>query len=373
MKIRKYHINELPQDRLFIYLDKKFHKKLFNEINNYKFEDFNRFFDNKLNPHTFKQWKYRQHFMPLWFIIKITNLLSEFSIKVFEKNIIAMKGPSTSTIIHNPLLPLPEDERLIKIIAHFLGDGHVSGAFGTNLPKGTTHSEYRNYYPGLLNSCEKDLQVFGNIKLSKDYKHGHLIIPNVIGYILRHIYQIRFDCHNSRVPKRLFELPKELIASFLRSFGDDEGHVYDSSIDYYSTNKELLQGILTLMNNAFPEIKTSNIKANTKRRKEYHHIKYSFTVYKESLELYNKLIGFDHKQKQQDLLYNINRKRKRDHYSKEKIIKILKKKPMTAKQISRILKVTHGVILFHLKCLKSKGKVKIIKKYKFSNIWGSYD
>lgn len=380
MNIRKYHINELPQDRIFVYLEKEFHKKLFSKIGLFRFKRFSQeFFDNKLNPSTFQNWRKRKInlkdrikycFIPLWFIVKLSTILPEFSIEEFEKNIIAMKGPSTSTIIYNPNLPLLEDKRLIKIIAHMLGDGHVAGAFGSKLPKGTTHSEYRNYYPGLLDSCEKDLQVFGTIKLSKDYDHGHLIIPNVVGYILRHIYKIRFDCHNSRVPKRLFDLPKELIASFLRSFADDEGHVYDSNIEYYSTNKELLQGILYLMNKHFPEIKTSNIKTNTNKRKPHHHIKYLFTIYSESQESYLKLIGFDHTKKREDLIFNLNRrKNKYNRNPKEKILNLLKEKNLTAKQISRLLSVSHVTALFHLNELKKLGKAQILRKEHWANVW----
>jgi predicted transcriptional regulator len=256
---------------------------------------------------------------------------------------------------------------LIKIVAHLLGDGHISGAFGTGLPKGKTHSEYRNFSLELLDSFERDLSIFGEVPITKNYQRGSLIIPNLIGYILIHLYNVKFDTFNSRVPKRLFELPKELVASFLRAFGDDEGHVYDSSIDYYSTNKELLQDILILMNKNFPEINTSNIKANTKAGKN---TKYSFTIYQPSQELYLNLIEFDHKQKRKDLIFNLTRRKNKPNQNpKQKILKLLENNTFTSKQISRLLNIRHSTASDYLKELKDLGKVKILKKEHWSNIW----
>ncbi|MBI2656354.1 ArsR family transcriptional regulator [Candidatus Woesearchaeota archaeon] len=379
IEIIEFHINQFPSDRVHIYLDEDFHKKVFSKIRQYKFKQFNKlFFENKLNWSTFKLWKRRgtdlkirikNHFIPLWFILKLSEIFPEFSIEEFEKNIFAMKGPSSSSIIYNPNLPLREDGRLLKIIAHFLGDGHVDGAFGSNLSKGKSHSEYRNYNPIMLDSFEKDLQTFGQVKISKDYRHGHIIVPNLIGYILEHIYKIKFDCHNSRVPETLFLLPRELIASFLRAFCDDEGHVYDSSVEYYSTNKELLQDTLRLMNMGFPEIETSKVKTNSSRKKYKHSMKYYFTIYNNSQKEYLNLIGFDHQQKREDLIFNITRKGLRNKNPKGKILELLKNDILTAKQISRMMGIRHSSVLEHLSELKKLGKVKIVKKEHWTNFW----
>lgn len=366
---RVFHINQFPTDRIFIYLDNNFHQKLFARIKRYKFKEFNRlFFCDKLNRFTFKLWRSRKHFIPLWFIVKLSEKFPEFSIQEFENNVTAYKGPSTSAIIKEPNLPLIEDFRLLKIVAHFLGDGSIGGGFGSKLPKGAQHSEYRNFNYGLLDSFQKDLSVFGDVPTTKNYNHGSVIIPNVIGYVLKHIYSINFDTFNSRIPEVLFSLPRELVASFLRAFGDDEGHVYDSSIDYYSNNKKLLMDILTLVNNIFPEIKTSTIKLNTKAGKN---IKYYFTIYSDSQELYLNLIGFDHKQKEEDLIFNIRRKKNISYNKnpKQKILDLLKKNNLTAKQISRLLIIRHSTVLEYLNELKSLGGVEVHKKERYSNIW----
>ncbi len=137
IEFREFHLNQFPVDRIFVFLEENFHKKLFNRISQYKFKEFNKiFFNDNLNWNTFKQWKNKRHFTPLWFIIKITEIFTDFSIYEFEKNINAYKGPSTSAVIKNPNLPLKEDTRLLKIVAHLIGDGSVGGGFGSNLPKG---------------------------------------------------------------------------------------------------------------------------------------------------------------------------------------------------------------------------------------------
>ncbi|MFC1690985.1 LAGLIDADG family homing endonuclease [Nanoarchaeota archaeon] len=368
-QISKFHINQLPSDRIFILLEQKFHKEIFSRIEYKKLPKINKlFFKNHLNAHTVKQWKSRKHFIPLWFLIKLNKLFPEYSIQKIEKNILAYRGPSTSAIIKNPDFPIKEDSRLLKIMAHLLGDGSVGGGFGSNLPKGKQHSEYRNFTPELLDGFERDLSVFGEVPTTKNYERGTLIIPNLIGYILEHIYNIKFDTFNSRIPEKLFEIEPELIAFFLRAFADDEGHVYDSSIDYYSNNKKLLTDILSLINKAFTRVKTSNIKINTKAGKN---TKYSFTIYSDSLQVYSKLIGFDHKEKMEDLQFNLNRKGKKPNKNpKEKILKLLENDNLSAKQISRIMESGHTTILSHLNELKRKGNIKVIKKERWANIWG---
>lgn len=367
IELREFHINQFPVDKIYISLEENFHKKLFDRVSQYKFKKFNEiFFNNSLNWDTFKQWKHNRHFIPLCFIIKISKIFPKFSIYKVEKHIIAYKGPSSSAIINKPNLPLKEDYRILKIVAHLIGDGSVGGGFGSKLPDGKQHSEYRNFAPELLDHFEEDLSVFGDVLATKNYKHGSLIIPNSIGYILGHIYKIKFDTFNSRIPEAFFDLPRELIAAFLRAFGDDEGHVCDSSIEYYSNNKELLNDILILINNTLPEIKTSNIKVNTKAGKN---IKYSFMIYNGSQETYLNLIGFDHKQKREDLIFNTSRKGQRNKNPKGKILELLKSNILTAKQISRIMGIRHSSVLEHLSELKKLGKVTIVKKEHWANFW----
>ena len=375
MELRKFHIDDLPQDRIFILFNNDYRTKLFSLINEkYGFVKLNQeFFNNQLKYLTFKQWQrgktgIKLHFIPLWFIVKLSKLF-DIPIANLENHILAYKGPSSSTIVSNPNLPLVEDERLLKILAHMLGDGHVSGAFGTGLPKGKTHSEYRNFEPSLLDQFEKDLSVFGEIQTAIDYEHGHIIIPTIVGYLLKHIYQINFDCFNSEIPTSLYALPPNLLAGFIRAFGDDEAHVYDTHIDFYSANKKLLLGLMRLIQIKFPNIQFSEMKIN------YHskNPKYYFYVLSESRKEFFAQIGFDHEQKKKDLIFNIQRSSADREYkrgqTKNFILQYLAQKQATAKELSRKMGVSHGQVLWHLNRLKKQAKVQIRGKEKISNLW----
>ena len=376
--MREFHITDLPQDRIFVLLNEEYHRDLFHMLKwDYGFKKLNELFDNKLNWNTYQSWQQRElkignrvkkRYIPLWFICELTKIL-EIKIADVEKNIIAYQGPSTSNPIVNPNLPFVEDKRLLKILAHLIGDGSVGGGFGSKLPKGKQHSEYRNFAPELLDQFEDDLQVFGEVKTTKNYAHGHVIIPNVIGYILQHIYKIKFDSFNSTVPKDLYALPKELIGSFIRAFADDEAHVYDNHIDFYSANKVLMTQLMSLFNCTFPEIELSELKVNTSVGRNP---KYYFYVLSQSRESYYTLIGFDSKEKNKSMVFNLKRgsscRSRAPGKTKSDIITNLKEKQLTAKELSRIIGISHGNIL---RMLRNMHNVEIIGRREHgTNIWG---
>lgn len=373
---RVFHINEFPTDRIYVLLDGKFHKNFFAFLNvSYSFKELNKLLDHKLNYNTFKHWRQRYsksnnkiYFIPLWFFVRSSELFQEYSIAEFERNIIAFKGPSSSSAIWNPTLPLIEDSRLLKVLAHILGDGHAGGGFGTKLPKGKTHSEYRNFNGALLDSFSKDVQCFGRVSLNVDYTHGHVIFPNSISYILEHIYKIKFDTFNSKLPNDIYSLDNIVIAGFIRAFADDEGHVYDNCIEIYSANKHLLFDIYKLINLKFSAFNLSKFKINNSAGKNP---KYYFSI--KSMKLYYYLIGFDHDGKLDDLKFNIDRKKPITGpigKSRSMILRYLTNKNLTAKEISRKLGIAHSGALWHLNRLKDEGKVRIINKAKYdANFW----
>jgi len=352
-KLRELHINDLPSDRIFVQFEEKSHKEIFDYLKKYKFDSLNTIFNNKLNWNTYKQWKTRKHYIPLWFVIELTNKFSKsYSINNLEKQINSYKGPSTSSPIDNPNFPLKEDIRMLKIVGHLLGDGHVGGGFGSKLPHGKSHSEFRNFNHELLNSFSLDLLTFGEVQSKINYKHGSVNFPNVIGYILCYTYNIKFDTFNSRLPKIFWNLDSKLIAGLIRAYADDESHVYDSSIEFYSCNQFLIKDFMDLIKNKYPQIVMSKIKTNPSSK----NIKYSFSILKESLEFYKEYIGFDHPKKTDDLVFNINRINRYNKFRTNKDCKkltreLLENRILTAKELSRHLIVSHShaiKILNHL-------------------------
>lgn len=382
--MRRFHINRFPQDRIYVLLDRSFHNELFGFIkDNYKFQGFNnKHFSGSLNWHTYKVWKRRNSpfnkthkvtFIPLWFVVTISEKFKDrFPIERIEKKIIGFHGPSSSKVIWNPKLPLVEDGRLLKILSHLIGDGFIGGGFGSKLPNGKGSSEYRNFNKGLLDQFSKDLSVFGDIKIHIDYKTGHLNVPNSIGYMIKHIYKIETDSFRSRVPKEIYNLDRRIVSSFIRGFGDDEGHVYDNHIDLYSVNKLLLLDIMRLFKEKFPEIEISTLKRNDYNKNP----KYYFYVLSKSREEYLKLIGFDHDEKRKDLLFNINRVKTKKigvrGESKRRILEYLKEKHLTSKQLSRLIGISHDVTIGHLNRLERDNLVHVTGKgLRNDKIWTS--
>lgn len=385
MRLRKFHIDQFPQDRIFVLFDENYHKELFTMIRKkYGFVKLNKlFFNRKLNYSTYKRWRrgktilknrVKINFIPLWFVIKLFKFFSEeiYSIKEMEKHIVAYKGPSTSTPIRNPNLPLVEDERLIRIVTHILCDGYVGGGAGTGSPQGKSSSGYRNFELSLLNQFQRDLSVFGEIESSKNYKKGYILFPNAIRYIFEEIYNIDFGTFSGRLPKDFWNLDKKLVREVIKAFGDDESHVYDEHIDFYSVNRNFLLDLKSLIQKYFPSIKVSNIKINIKSKNP----KYYFYVLAESRKQFADEINFHHKEKIKDLKFNIERCERKIHkglnVTKNEILAILHENPSTAKEISRKLYIAHGTVLEHLNDLKRDKKVKIIGNGKYnSNIWST--
>lgn len=366
--LRKFHLDSFPDNRIWIKFNADFRKTFFRE---FRFKEVNELFKGDLRYSSFKQWEKGNCSIPLWFVLKVSKHL-EIPIAELEKKIMLYQGPSTSTPILNPKLPLVEDGRLVRIITHILCDGWVSGAAGTNLPKGKGPSGYRNFNRTLIDKFEEDLSVFGEFKLDKDYKHGHILFPNVIQYILEKIYKIKFGTFQGRLPKGFWYLSKHLIKEVIMAFGDDEGHVYDHNIDFYSMNKLLVGDLRNLFNYKFPGIKVSKIKTNLHSAKNP---KYSISVLSGSFPIFKKEIGFYHPLKMKDLEFNVERMSMKQSrikgLTKGRILDLLKENKLSAKELSRKTNVCHAQTLWHLNNLKEEGKIKIIDKGKFNtNLWG---
>ena len=118
-----------------------------------------------------------------------------FSKGKLEENIIAIRGLGNSNIIKTKF-PWKEDERMIRVLIHLIGDGYGGSEVGGNgLPF------YRNYAPELLDEFQKDLNVFGEVPYNR--RETLVQFPKVVTYILRHLYNIKFDTYNSSIPNIL--------------------------------------------------------------------------------------------------------------------------------------------------------------------------
>ncbi|PIP22382.1 MAG: hypothetical protein COX38_00910, partial [Candidatus Nealsonbacteria bacterium CG23_combo_of_CG06-09_8_20_14_all_39_25] len=201
--MRLFHLIDLPSDLIFIRLEDQIRGKFLETLKEV-FGIYRKIGDlvNYTDTGIVDSFRVKNRFIKLSTIIKLTNLLSkkgycEFDINKIEKKVIAYRGIGTSLIIKNPKFPLKEDERIIRIFFHLLGDGY-GGKYGVAKPF------YRNYAKELLDEFEEDLKVFGEVPHIK--RETIVEIPSVIGYILGHIYKVNFESHKSFIPPVIFKL-----------------------------------------------------------------------------------------------------------------------------------------------------------------------
>jgi len=363
--MRLFHLTDLPPNLVFIYLEdsfrKRFLKVLKKTFNTYReLGEFVGYTDTGI----LETFEVKNRFTKLSTIIKLANFLSkkgyhQFEISKVEKKIIAYRGIGTSLIIKNPDFPLREDDRIIRIFFHLLGDGY-GGKYGFAKPF------YRNYAKELLDEFEGDLKVFGEVPHIK--RETIVEIPSVIGYIFEHIYKINFESHKSFIPPVIFKLPSRLIAQGIKAFADDEASIEDCRIRFYSSNKNLLSGIRNLIIKKFPEFlgKIGEIRESWTYLREKKFAKYSFTILSSGLKPYYDLIGFSHKRKMESLQRTIERRkrkwtRRNKGITKLLILRSLKNENQTTQEISKKVAITESIARSHFEGNKSSGMLSLNK------------
>lgn len=372
--MKLFRITDLPPNLVFIYLEDKFRRKFLETLKD-TFGTYKKLSEyiGYTSTGIVETFRVKNRFTKLSTIIKLAKFLSEkghreFDLNRVEKKIVAYRGIGTSLIIRDPNFPLKEDERMIRIFFHLLGDGY-GGKYGY----GGGNPFYRNYTKNLLDEFEKDLKVFGKVP---HIKRATIVeIPHVIGYILKHIYKINFESRRSFIPSVIYKLPRELIAQGIKAFADDEASVEDCRIRFHSSNKKLLSGIKSLMIRKFPEFsgKIGKIKKSKTYLRGKKFIRYSFTIFSEGLKPYYDLIGFSHPEKAEALKRIIERKerkwqRRQKGITKLLILQSLKDKNKTAKEISKEVGITESVVRLHFGGSKSSGILSLKEKGFAKNI-----
>ena len=377
--MRLFHLIDLPSDLIFIRLEDQIRGKFLETLKEVfgiyrKIGDFVNYTDTGI----VDSFRVKNRFIKLSTIIKLTNLLSkkgycEFDINKIEKKVIAYRGIGTSLIIKNPKFPLKEDERIIRIFFHLLGDGY-GGKYGVAKPF------YRNYAKELLDEFEEDLKVFGEVPHIK--RETIVEIPSVIGYILEHIYKVNFESHKSFIPPVIFKLPDKPIAQGIKAFADDEASVEDCRIKFHSSNKNLLSGIRNLIIKKFPEFsgKIGEIREGWTCLRGKKFIRYSFTILSSGLKPYYDLIGFSHKGKAESLQIIIERRKRKwarrdKNITKLLILQSLENRNKTVKEISKEVGITESIVRSHFEGSKSNGilslnKMGFVKNIGFNNTRG---
>ena len=379
---RIFHIWDLPKDLIWIDLEDDFRKELIDKAKEVAGGEIKLAQYLKVKKHNIFNWRRGRSYwknvvtrrlVPLKYILILCSLIndSKFSRLELEKNILAFNGPGNGRLIKNKF-PWKEDERIIRILFHLLGDGFASD-FGKYNEKGKNNGlpYYRNTKKELLEEFKNDLSFFGEVPTNLNI--DMLQFPKVISYVLKYLYEVEFTTYTGSVPKIVFNLPKEIVAQGIKAFADDEGSVDDSRIRIFSFNKKMLSQIRLLMISKFPEIGIINlgdIVSYTTNLENKKYKSYKFSINSGGLGEYYKQIGFSHKRKKNLLENWIKRKnrgwnRRAKNITKLLILKSLINEPKTSIEISCEVNVSATSVMAHMQGnsngIKSLAKAKLVK------------
>lgn len=371
---RIFHLEQFP-DNIYIFLENKYRKNFFETA--IKVIGSKNKLSKLLNIHsrTLFDWyngcrkqsydgKIHIQYMPLFIIKKLSKILvkngyKSLDMKNLEKYVLMYRTHSGNPV-KSPKIPLKETPELASLLMHLIADGSAQ-------PNRTPH--YFNTRPELLDEFEKNLRIFGNLKVIRN--ENEIYFSKTIADIMRNIYNIDFSSKKARVPEIFKYLPKSFSIALIRAFIDDEGSIGDGRITFHSINKMLLNDIKELLNIHFPEITKHTSNICTGKGGSYFYIKIG------GIEYYQKSIGLTHKIKSKYLRYNIKRLRKNKNkvninprgITKKKIVDSLKKKPSTIKNMSIKLGIRYITTQQHFRDLKNKQIIKIFKESKKGNLW----
>lgn len=357
MKPREFHLFDLPERRIYVMLKDEFRKSIFKKAAE-KFgserklafylslsqQHLNSIIHARIPSHRTKKQS-----IPLWLLKNISSI-TETGVEEIEKNIVYIKGLVSSSPLYHPKLPLIESKELASLIGNLLGDGYAG--------KKRNPASYFNREKILVKLFRKKLiKVFGNVKVRYAENDNMICFPRFISEIIKHIYKVSFDTFDSRIPN-IFYSSKELSASLITSFADDEAWVDDRRIEFYSANLNLINDLKKLMKLHFSCIKLNDIR--TKKAKKGNRIDYSYglCVLSDGLKYFQKEIGFNHSKKIKKLDFAINlqklqNKRKGEGYTQNRILNFLQI-PMTQEEISHKLQISSSTNREHLKILLNK-------------------
>lgn len=349
---RAIHIWEFPQEGFSVQLEPEVMKRLVNHAIK-QVGGFEALKDILGIGHsTLYQYQNQIRFIPIARLFTLCEIAGDpLNIDRIEPHIIAYKGGPNARSIRNATLPIMETPALFEFLGHLVGDG------GHN----TQRANYTNTNRVLIQKFLKLLTMFGEVPYGKVVrKKGaynqkmdcvYIEFGMTLIRLFHHLYQMDFRTYTSEVPQRLFELPPEYAAGFLRAVGDDEGCVQDSRILIYSTSQKLMQGMEALMHAKFPELQpyATMIKTKDKRYADL----YKIRVRAGGMEAYRDRIGFTHSDKHEDLERILARRGRgwkiRKTGTTLRLLLEAVQSPKTVKEQSTILEISVNNIRTHLK------------------------
>jgi hypothetical protein len=181
------HLQNLPEDKIYIKLKEEFRKDLFNkailEVGSYiklcKFlnRDVGKFISGKYRTSL----KIINRILTTFFLKNKVNLWKQIENNLEEITCGGIFGPGQALSIFNPCFPIKLSPELVNLLGHIVGDGTI-------FQEGSMYGiiEYFNSEKILLENFAKNTTfVFGNAEFKYNPKRKYAIrLPKVVGIIL---------------------------------------------------------------------------------------------------------------------------------------------------------------------------------------------
>lgn len=368
---REIHIWEFPHD-FRVQLEPKVMKELANRAAE-NVGDFGHLASIlKVHKDTLSNYRIRNRFIPLPKFLQLCELAGdEFVVEKMESHIIAYKGGPNTEPIQTPKIPIRETPKLFGLMGHLTGDGGYSGS----------QAYYGNTNQKLIREFLEQLHVvFGGVPIAIDVHRCDKATKDIfivrfgratIVQLLCHIYKVDFRTFTAKVPQRLFHLPKEYGAAYIRAYADDEGYVDDLRITIGSANEKLIQDVYRIIQMKFPDMSefvTVGNRKNGKRRQYYIRFKPA------GCADYQKFIGFTHPEKRRRLDRILTRRKKiwkqrNEGVTRRMILEALKIRPMTTYDLVGGVEIVANVIRRYLKELVELGFVRESEKAGYAKVF----
>jgi len=350
-KMRKFYLTDFPLNQLRIRIKDKFRIDFF--------ETFKSEIENSpellkvvgCNRANISDWKCGTLSMPLETIVKISNTLEncghkELCVENLKKHLIYIKskhGQDRYAIL-NPKIPLVEDWRLVRLVAHLIGDGY--GGYYDMEKNCIKRTNYCNTNRQVLDKFIECLSAFGDVKFYS-WHDKELFLPSSIIYILNHIYNIDFHSDKANVPTYFFNLDKNLLFHFLAAFVDDEGALRENDCRIMLANERLTRELNSLFCQVGFEV--SEVKSSYEKY-------WYFTI--RDIEKIKKL-PIAHTEKLDLIKFSLGRSKewKQKGITKNKILKFLSSRSYNAYELSRLLGISSQTVRRHMRQLLKNNKV----------------
>ena len=371
----KLNLLDLPHERFYVKIKEKYKNYILKNANRHFGSNSNIFRKMDISEASFYKWRKDSEY-PLHVLIKLVKLLNldpneiqQHVIKI-RSGVYPPRGQSCgypgSYIA--PKFPFELSKELTRIIAHIFGDGCLSIDKNNYI-----HMQYYNQNRILLDNFKKDISSLFDVDYiyeSVNKTTPFVSLSSSIAIILNQIVNT-FNSKVSVVPEIIKKAPEDIKIEFIKSFFDDEAYVKfnppDRRIELTLSNKQFLLEMKNLLKGF--GIETTKVYTKTQGGFKQH------TIYirnYHNLKRYHQKINFNHKGKRkllQKMIYNTGRKSYSHGETERRILDLLKKKPLTAKEISHILKRKQCTIDGFINKLEKREKIKHIGIRNRSRIW----